>query len=318
MAPKKQAELGFDAGSGKEQKRAATSSPRASTRTEETLQETIMGTDANIDGEVTLESTNSNESFDLSLDNNEAAPAAVPERNDDSLPSLQDLGVIPVMDLVNSVYSMGPGEKRKFYLKAFQLEDVGEYTIGIIALPEHENHSNFVEMMLFQIVRDKSLAFVDKYNLSVRNSVGYKDGDHDFLNTRGYNVRIYTITVDRQMTRQSMHLLIASIAKQLNSYPPISTKNVVIVPDDWVLVEAPVWSNVIGYDKAAARLVRITGPAQSAEYWQNNLPRIRTHFNPRQIPYRCARMIRAPKAEIMYEPERAPMAAMEPGVGNDD
>ena len=72
---------------------------------------------------------------------------------------------------------------------------------------------------------------------------------------------------------------------------------------------------IIGYDKSATRLLRVTGPARGTDYWQSNLPRIRTHFKPRQIPFRCARMIRAPMAEVMYDPEMAPM---EPGVGNDD
>ena len=235
--------------------------------------------------------------------------------DDDDITCFEDLGAQLVVNLTESASSMSPGERRKFYLKGVQFLEGDMAQLMFCTVPEHSYHSSFTEMMLVKILREKLIPLLVKLGFSMRHTYGYIDGDEDHFNNKGYNVRLFATSITALLTTANFRRLLEAIAKALNEFPDIGNRNVVVVPEDFLFQNEPVWSTLIGYDKAAQRLLRITGPPNSDDYWTTNIEIIRAHFKPNQVPFRCAQLLRAPSHEVMYDPE---VPAMEPGVGNDD
>ena len=90
---------------------------------------------------------------------------------------------------------------------------------------------------------------------------------------------------------------------QVNKYKRFCEKNICAVPDDYIWIEDPVWSDIIGYDRAYDHLLSITGIPSSDSYYTTHLRAIRRHFRSGEIPFRHAKKMKTPAFEVMYSTE---------------
>lgn len=233
-----------------------------------------------------------------------ARPSILGSESDDddskpsAVPSLQDFGSRPIVNLTHSYQSMANNEKRVFFLRIAQIVDVNEVVLFLLVQPKNPYHSNWAEAVLHNMVREQKELFIRKLNMLGRNVLKYIIGNDKQLNSKAYPFRLFAIPCKDAVTNPNMRRLLQSVANNMNQHNKISEQNIIQVPDDFIFNQEPVWSDLIGYEAAYIHLTATTGVPTSAEYCTRNQEILRTHFRQGDLPMRFARKMMAPPDEM--------------------
>ena len=232
-------------------------------------------------------------------------PASVPKptvvRTSHSRISLRRFGVSAMHNVSHSFRSMAPREKRVFHLKLCQVQDVDEAVVLALVLPKNPHHSNWAEMIFNNSVQEQKLDWIKELNFKPDCIFKWINKEDYIVNNKGYHFRVFGAPITGTMTLDNFREYGETVARLLSEHERISEKNVILLPDDWILNDdpVPVWSDVIGYDAAAQMMMQSTGYPTTDTFYAENEVRIGCYFKDGKMPMNWARVFKAPQDKII-------------------
>ena len=121
-------------------------------------------------------------------------------------------------------------------------------------------------------------------------------------NVRGYPIRLFKIKVKKKPAVGQLVQLGEHICQHINAHPGNDTV-IQIRRNDFIwLTDKPVWSDVIGFDAALAKLIKIAGQPMPG-FYELNHKLIDCFFKPGTLSADLARILHAP-LDQMHPSER--------------
>ena len=183
-------------------------------------------------------------------------------------------------------------------MKCCVIETPEENTIVFRFEPDETQNSSWCEKLLHDDIKDKQewvvdLNFDDFCYSWVDNFVPQQ-------NSKGYPFRLFTINIYSNPPAFEILLQIGQrICNKINEKPGNKTK-ACINEKDFIWINYPTWSQIIGVAEAQKRLKNLIGPFHENSYLQHT-ETIQAYFKESDLPEYLARLIGAPKKQPVFD-----------------
>ena len=188
-------------------------------------------------------------------------------------------------------------------LKFAIVRELQQYLIFFCFVPDVQPHGNYIEMFMYNTVRNNKPSLCKNLNVS-RTWHSIYENNEAACNSNRYSFHVFKITTSTKPTRQILLMLGNTLCDTLNGIKQ-NTNTVRVEQDNlfWLTQSNCVWVDIVGDNKAQEYLLEKLGDtANQTNIYDENKDLIHSHFRPNRLQSELNPMLGLQTQEMFHTP----------------